>query len=65
MMGTSFAACTGPPRWTLADPAAALGRVVECNSTVHNDKRKRPLYPDRAMGRATFKKAAVEDGDRY
>jgi len=26
------------------------------------DKRERPLYPDRAMGRATFKKAAVEDG---
>jgi hypothetical protein len=25
-------------------------------------KRERPLYPDRAMGRATFKKAAVEDG---
>jgi site-specific DNA-methyltransferase (adenine-specific) len=26
------------------------------------DKRERPVYPDRAMGRATFKKAAVEDG---
>jgi len=25
-------------------------------------KRERPLYPDRAMGSATFKKAAVEDG---
>jgi DNA modification methylase len=26
------------------------------------DKRERPLYPDRSMGRATFKKAGVEDG---